>query len=82
MSSNAERIEAIASALANNNTEAPGFRQKRRREQLAASYEPDLEEMERLLREDPDRFDRTFGPRGRITVGMNQAARAAGEGAA
>lgn len=79
MTSNAEHIEAIASALSAKDGGAPRFRERRRRESIAAGYDPKLEEMARQLRDDPDRFDRTYGAHGRVLVGLNEAARAAGD---
>ncbi len=58
----------------------PHWRERRREESIAASFEHDegSEQMLKQLREDPDRFDQTYGHSGRIKVGMyEQAKRAA-----
>ncbi len=72
-----EAQAAIASGL--RDSYIPGWRERRRRESIAANYDPKLEEMERQLREDPDKFDRIYGPHGRVLVGLNQKARLAAD---
>lgn len=69
----------IADALRRDSS-SPHWRERRREESIAATFEHDegSEQMIKQLREDPDRFDRTYGPRGRMKVGMyEQAKRAA-----
>lgn len=51
------------------------YRERRRRDSIAANYDPKLEEMARQLREDPDRFDRVDGPHGGGLVWLNEFAR-------
>lgn len=58
----------------------PGGSEHRREQSIAATFEYDerMENMSRQLREDHQFFDRTYGPRGRVMVGMyDQAKRAA-----
>lgn len=71
--------EDIAGALRRDSS-SPHWRERRREESIAATFEHDerMETMSRQLREDHQFFDRTYGPRGRVMVGIyEQAKRAA-----
>ena len=55
------------------------YQHRRRQKSVADGFDPRYEEMERQLEADPAKFDKVYGAKGQILVGMNQRARDAGE---
>ena len=55
---------------------------RRRRESIASGWRKDdrLERMRVLHEQDPEEFDRVFGPRGAIQIGMYEAGKRAAAG--
>lgn len=54
-----------------------------RADRLAAGwrYDAGLEEQARIARDEPEKFDRVFGPSGRIAVGLYEHHKAAAQAA-
>lgn len=71
--------EDIAAGLA---AKKPTDRTNRRRDSIAGTYKPDpkMDAMRRLLDDDPQKFEATYGARGHITLGFYEAAQRAAEG--
>jgi len=71
----------ISTGLSGSSSDPDGYRANRRRESIAQTWQRDerIEVMRSMLTAEPERFDATFGARGRLIVGGYEAAgRAAG----